>query len=271
LSLLDEELVVSSDTPHKQLRCTAQVHVRDLALMLEEILYFYRPQGRALSVHVLKEVLRRYDEWVGLHHKSIDPAVLAAAAALQPTATSGSASANASDGYFVQQRFVRSLRLGSLAQDLQQYILRDSSEWSYIAPEGRESPCWSDIRRLLDAKVVQSTPKSPRDVPNKSSPVGLKSIKSEKSLVLRRVNSSKSPKLSVVARAEQKRLRMESVRIAHSTVPFHIFARFVYVVLKELAQASVSIIGENLQSASLEGSILSAGLESARIDAALCK
>lgn len=244
------------------------MHVRDLALVLEEILYFYRPQGSVLPVHVVKGVLRRYDEWVLQQHRPLDVAVLAAATALRPDANTTNV-ANLSDGYFVQQRFVRSLRLGSIAQELQQYVLRNQPVKPINAPEGRESPCWCDIRSVLDTNAAQASRNNPKNIYSENSPKGTKSVKSEKSFVLRRTNSSKSPKLSVVARAELKRTRMESVRIAQATVPFHLFARFVYVVLKELMQAHESILSEGLQSASLEGSIMSVGLESARIEAAL--
>jgi len=229
ISLLDEELLTSAETPKRLLVYPGQVHVRDLALMLEEILYFFRPQGKLLSEQTMKEVLMRYDVWVAERQQSLDPTVLSAATALLH-AQGADEVQSSEDGYFVQQRLVATLKLSDAAQELQSMLERALPHHHKLAPDGRQSAAWCDIRCVLDSARLKSdagggiqssprNPRSPRRSPRRS-PISPK--------------SPTSPKLSVAARTELKKLRMESVHIAHATVPFHIFARYIYVILKEL-------------------------------------
>lgn len=68
----------SSFAHSRLLNYSGQVHVHDLALMLEEILYYYRPEGTALAPELLRDVLTRYDEWVDTVAEPMDLEVLTA-------------------------------------------------------------------------------------------------------------------------------------------------------------------------------------------------
>lgn len=225
ISLLDEEQLTSAETPKRLLVYSGQVHVRDLALMLEEILYFYRPQGKLLSEQLMKEVLMRYDVWVAERQQSIDPTVLSAATALLH-AQGADELESCDDGYFVQQRLVATLKLSGVARELQGMLVRALPSRQKLSPDGRQSATWCDIRCVLDSAHLKSDAGESMSLSVSKSPRSPRSPRGSP--------KTPSPKLSVAARTELKRLRMESVHIAHATVPFHLFARFIYVVFKAL-------------------------------------
>ena len=240
-SLLDEELLTSANSPRRLLRYTGHVHVRDLALMLEEILYFYRPQGRVLSEQELRGVLSAYDRWVSVEAVPLERDVLAAVTFLLSRGSSSSDSESDDDGdgshasrasptergYFQQHKLVVMMHLGAIAKEMQdaENEARANAPTVDKSPRdlaaGRVSSCWSDIRRIIDVEQERL-----EGVDNGLMGAAMRTLKDKQ-------------KLSVAARMELKRQKTESVHIAHRTVPFNLFSRFVYLTLKGVAKVAV--------------------------------
>ena len=242
LSLLDEELLISAESPLQQLKYSGQVHVRDLALMLEEILYFYRPGELQLSPAQLKKVLAEYDTWVAKHCVPIDPDVLQSVTALLMSAAAatkadeGHASSNSAVGYFQQHLLVRTMHFDQIAKEMRTLkgalLLAAAvpvaspgpkpsmSKNKPLALDKHESVRWSDIRKVLDDVLTESTAAQ-------ASTSGSAAVNPTHA----RPNS-----MSVAARALMKRNNLEKMRIAHATVPFQPFARWIHGVLKRVAE-----------------------------------
>ena len=64
LSLLDEEELTSASTIEELASYQGLVHVRDLAMMLGDLLHYYRPFGHPLSMHARNYIIQQYDKWV---------------------------------------------------------------------------------------------------------------------------------------------------------------------------------------------------------------
>ena len=198
-----------------QLLCySGRIHVRDLALMLEEVLYYYRVDGQPLSDAMIQRVLTEYDQWVTVKATPLDIELVLAATTL----LSEEKEVPTGKGYFQQQAWVGSvMRFGKYIQeDLSNRV--DSSPNSSFRVAVRLSVRWSDIRLLIDAEDGVG---AAAGVGGATTPTGASFKGSTKA-------SQRSPKLSVVARAELKRKSKATVTIAHSAVPFHKFARWLY-------------------------------------------
>lgn len=255
LSLLDEQELTSADTPLRQLKYSGQVHVRDLALMLEEILYFYRPAGLELSPAQLRRVLAAYDTWVIEHCVPLDPDVLQSVTAMI-SATAASDSEEASDatssavGFFQQHQLVKSMHYGKIAKEVQHStgptplrvrastagtagsVLQDSASKPSCRMRSKSSGCvaqfalknesvrWCDIRNALDDASAEVNNAANGGKGNGDA----KATKAH----------SRAVSMSVAARAAEKRFRQERMRIAHATVPFQPFARWLHGVLKHI-------------------------------------
>lgn len=196
-----------------QLLCySGLIHVRDLALMLEEVLYYYRPHSQALTDAAIQRVLSEYDQWVTANATHLDIELVSAATTLlteQKEISTGK-------GYFQQQKLVSSLRFGNFVQDDESLHTESSPTGSIRSlPAGtHQSVKWRDIRRLIDTENDDLT----GTTGSVSTPRTGATLKP----------SSRSPKLSVAARAALKRKSKATVTIAHSAVPFHKFARWLY-------------------------------------------
>lgn len=236
LSLMDEEMLITADSTDKLILYEGQVHVRDAALMLEEILYFYRPRGRVLSDEELKQVLVAYDEWVAQEAVPLEPDVLNAVNFLLNAGTrtgtgggdddesSGRTREVVDRGYFQQHKLVMMMHLGRLAKEISE-AAKESADIYFsravvVGRNGRFSSCWSDIRCILDAEQEKLT----------SVDTGIMSG------ALRSLNNKQ--KLSVAARMELKKQKMNIVHIAHAAVPFHLFAQFVSQLLIDVTHQS---------------------------------
>jgi hypothetical protein len=221
------------------LKYSGQVHVRDLALMLEELLYFYRPDGEMLVPTELEFVLSEYDQWVTKNAEPLAENVLEAANALVNLRSAAADDAdcenghshrtNDGSGFYQQHKLIATMHFGKVAEQLCRN--RNPGGESGKSPTvqaassskkgevGRLTSCWSDIRFLIDRASL----------PNDQEGSSLKPQTSA------RQKDGAQPK-SVAARSAQKRLKLSALRIADATVQFHKFARWIYVVLKTVAE-----------------------------------
>jgi hypothetical protein len=211
------------------------VHVRDLALMLEELLYFYRPDGEMLVAAELEFVLSEYDQWVSKNAEPLAENVLEAANALVSLRSAADDSdkdshrTNDGSGFYQQHKLIASMHFGKVAEQLcrnrnpggessKSPVVQKGSS-SKKGEVGRPTSRWSDIRSLIDRASLLSDNE------------GLSSI----SQTSARQKDGTQPK-SVAARSAQKRLKLSALRVADATVQFHKFARWIYVVLKTVAE-----------------------------------
>jgi hypothetical protein len=214
------------------LKYPGHVHVRDLALMLEEVLYFYRPDGELLVPLELEFVFGEYDKWVTKHAVPIADEVLAAVSNLVALSADGSDDAQLQEqpGFFQQQKLVVTAHFGALALPIARASLKAGTPHTPASPSlhsprapktefGRHTCKWSDIRLLMDRHEHHarghSTP-HPSDVVT--------------------TPTHGAHLASVAARSAAKRQKLNALHIAHASVPFHKFARWVYVVLKSVAE-----------------------------------
>lgn len=231
ISLFDEEQLVACDSPKKLLRYKGEIYVRDLALMLEEILYYYRPHGEIINSDELYCILSSYDNWVTKAAVPGDPEIFNAGNLAVAYEGFGPRK-----GTFQQLKLVSNFHLSSIAEKIrlesaavgsavsslkvatssnaesrriQQTSINNNTESILIKTRGLHSARWSDVRWIIDSEQHN-----------------LKIAESEES-------GNKSPKyLSVHARAK---LKLRRVRIADATVSFQKFARWLHTVLKRLA------------------------------------
>jgi hypothetical protein len=111
--------------------------VRDLALMLEALLYVYNPGGRALHQHQMRYFLHKYDEWVTPH------SVTTPASEIDPSSTL-LRRARGSKAYFNQGPF-----------NLEE-CQRFARKYNWLAPLSQSAPKenftarWSFVRTTLD-------------------------------------------------------------------------------------------------------------------------
>lgn len=245
LSLLDEELLTSASAPRQMLKYTGQVHVRDLALMLEEILYFYRPDGDMLVPLELEFVLSEYDKWVTRHAIPLAEDVLQSVRDLLASDADGGEAPGAerkvdtAKGFYRQHKLVASLHFAEVAERVAHEstqanetavpapptspAVRRTSTSSKSAELGRRSSKWSDIRLLL----------------SRSEPGGSEKGGDRQRSTL--ASHSTSPRAgshtpSIAARAEAKRRKLTALHVADASVSFYKFARWLYVVLKCVAE-----------------------------------
>ncbi|KAJ1401586.1 hypothetical protein B484DRAFT_457949 [Ochromonadaceae sp. CCMP2298] len=67
ITLQDEEAIMAIEEDDDLLKYAGGIHVRDLALMLEALLYVFNPGDRPLLQHQLRYFLKSYDDWVTPH------------------------------------------------------------------------------------------------------------------------------------------------------------------------------------------------------------
>jgi hypothetical protein len=67
LSLLDEQNLINATSVLELATFDGSVHIRDMAMMLGDLLHYYRPFGRALSAQARRYIVTRYDKWVALN------------------------------------------------------------------------------------------------------------------------------------------------------------------------------------------------------------
>jgi len=229
---------MGADTPAKLLQYEGHVHVRDLALMLEEILYFYHPESRALTDAELQVLLKAYDNWVTKEAVPMEREVLTAVNFLLTRSTSGADPSkdleeekmkdSINRGYFQQHKLVSVMHFGTVAEELHisntanQPNAEATASAKPYSPEGRYTSCWSEIRRLLDSEQEKLI-----SVENSLMGAALRSLRGQQ-------------KLSIAARLESKKYRQEmepeKVLIAHAAVPFHLFVRFLLSMLRKITK-----------------------------------
>ena len=257
LSLYDEQLLTSADSGKQLLKYAGHVHVRDLACMLEEVLYFYRPEGQLLGEKELERVFRAYDAWIQENATLLRPDVLAAITELlsdtEDKSTKGNKLNDESNvGYFQQHKLVTSMHAERLAEEIssENNTQDNNIQNSHIDHTNihssnsfkRETVRWSDIRCILHLTLAeQATIRLSSH--SSSSKKGDFSQKSEQASPSIRPLSSpaRSPQSihhhhhhhvqSIAARAAYRKSQREKLRIAHATAPFHAFARWLYVFL----------------------------------------
>jgi hypothetical protein len=177
----------------------------------------------------LEFVLSEYDKWVTKNAEPLAETVLKAADALadlHATKVKGKESGlshltNDRSGFYQQHKLVAAMHFGKIAEQLCRK--RNPGTESSKSPTkngsskkgevGRPSSRWSDIRLLLDRA----------------------SLPSDKDGVSSITQGSAGPK-SVAARSAQKQQKLSALRVADATVEFHKFARWIYVVLKTVAE-----------------------------------
>ena len=274
---MDEELLISADSPKLLLKYTGQIHVRDLAIMLEEILYFYRPNGDILVPFEMEFVLMEYDKWVVAHEHPIDPELLQGINAMLSSSKPGSSktsrfgtkkhsrsSDNMNDessdnlGFYSQLKLVSSLHLHDLAMMLSNEnssptsspvaSVSDKRRLSVGKVPVRQSARWSDIRLLLDANHHNNRHNNSNN--NNSSDPNInpnrKNSHDESAAVMAAAaaatggggGASKTSvrRGSVEARWAARQQKQSVLHIANSTVSFKEFSRWVYGVLKCVAE-----------------------------------
>jgi hypothetical protein len=64
LSLLDELNLTNATTMQELAQFDGSVHVRDMAMMLGDLLHYFTPFGRALSAQARRYIITQYDKWV---------------------------------------------------------------------------------------------------------------------------------------------------------------------------------------------------------------
>lgn len=67
VSLLDEQTLTAAASMEELASYQGVIHVRDLAMILADLLHYYRPYGTSLSPAVRKFIIAQYDKWVGKH------------------------------------------------------------------------------------------------------------------------------------------------------------------------------------------------------------
>ena len=240
LSLEDEQQLTSvADLPDQDpsesplVAFSGRVHVRDLALMLEEILYFYRPdQAHALSVHAVKDVLSRYDEWVTTAAQPLDLELLDAAKHLLKARSGSHDQADYSSddevgpyssiverGHFQQHQLVAMIHFGKLAKEMKPpspVTPSSRSSRRLSVRRTRVSCTWSDIRIVLDDEARRL----------------LELETGIMSAAMRNLGGKQ--KLSLASRMEAKSKQEEvRVHVAHATVAFDLFVAFLRSALAE--------------------------------------
>ena len=224
LSLMDEQLLVSAETPRQLLAYAGRVHVRDLALMLEELLYFYRPLGEEVAREHVLIILKTYDVWVTKHCEPLESDVMQSVASLLESACVSSATASGPEkdrllqgeaqGYFTQNKMVATMHLGELVKDVFAYSkgveknkkdTNNSNRDSAVKSTKNGTAKWSDIRSSID-KTLNMTNHSESDKSN---------VKDHKLVA------------SVASRAAQKKGKQAELHIAHATVSFKIFVKWI--------------------------------------------
>ena len=257
LSLYDEQLLTSADSGKQLLKYAGHVHVRDLACMLEEILYFYRPKGQMLREKELERVFRAYDAWIRKNATPLRHDILAAITELLSDTEDKSTRGNKLNyeniaGYFQQHKLVTSMHAERLAEEISS---ENNTHHNNIQSNNKdhcstntnskvtigESVRWSDIRCILHHTGAEQATIRLSSYSG-SSKNGDFSQKSEQASPSKRPLSSpaRSPQSihhhhhhvqSIAARAAYRKSQREKGRIAHATAPFHAFARWLYVFL----------------------------------------
>ena len=208
------------------LQYSGRVHVRDVALMLEEILYFYRPHGAALTTAIVRDVLSRYDEWVVGAAEPLDLELLTAVSHLLDCGSSSSDDQESDNGagpyssivergHFQQHQLVSLIHFGKLAKELKPPSpVAQSPRRNSVARTVRISSTWSDIRIVLDDEAKRL-------------------LELETGIMSAAMRSlSGKQKLSIASRMEaKKRQEQVKVHIAHTTVHFDAFVAFLRAAL----------------------------------------
>ena len=133
MSLLDEELLISATEPAQLLKYPGNLHVRDVAMLLEEVLYWYQPDGMRLPLPYVRFILREYDSWVEQHAVPMPEDLVEAADELVATQKEGEGSAKCPTGFYRQQSLVKAMRYSELAEQLHQhYTEQGRREYEYI-------------------------------------------------------------------------------------------------------------------------------------------
>jgi len=223
----NDESAESGPAPESSLlQYSGRVHVRDVALMLEEILYFYRPRGTVLTTATVRDVLSRYDEWVVGAAEPLDLELLTAVTHLLGCGSSSTDDEESDDGaapyssivergHFQQHQLVSLIHFGKLAKELKPPSpVAQSPRRSSMARVVRVSCTWSDIRIVLDDEE-----KRLRELETGIMSAAMRSL-------------SGKQKLSIASRMEaKKRQEQVKVHIAHATVRFDAFVAFLRATL----------------------------------------
>ena len=236
MSLLDEQSLVLLDTPKKLLSYRGQVHVRDLALMLEEVLYYYRPDGELLVPFELEFVLSEYDKWIEHNAVPLSAEVLRSVAALCEMHHEGAdETSKANLGYFQQQSMVASMHFAQLAHTVK--AAQQSAPETANTPSptkttvaGRYTSQWSEIRLLLD---TSNTTASSNNSYNNSTN---NSTHKPQNSTTKRGSVTPNVATSVAARLTRRQQQARTMHIASSAVCFYKFARWVHTALKTLSE-----------------------------------
>ena len=260
MSLLDEQSLVLLDTPKKLLSYRGQVHVRDLALMLEEVLYYYRPDGELLIPVELVYVLSEYDKWIEHNAVPLSAEVLQSVTVLSDLnseTTDEEQGVKLNLGYFHQETLVNSMRFSQLAQTIgssaanpsQQLQRKPSSPWN---ARQRQSCQWQHIRLYLDAisgktngssssptaRAVQrdTTIPSPSTTPRLTNTNSSALFSPPSHVCSEQYSEQLSPSTSFSIKSLRGSPKHQQYvqQIAHKTVSYKTFARWIYKILNRI-------------------------------------
>ena len=247
MSLLDEQSLVLLDTPKKLLSYRGQVHVRDLALMLEEVLYYYRPDGELLVPAELVYVLSEYDKWIEHNAVPLSAEVLQSVTVLSDLYSETADEATRSNlGFFLQESMVNSSSSGvdytqlAIHLQLQLPLQHQPSTPSSASPWSKRvmtSARWMDIRTILDS--IGQTPSSTAMNRNRntasaySSPIPTPTTHSSIRSNTNTSITSTTTNNAITTTVSSKRRQLQ-VEVAAKTVSFLKFARWLHKLVKQV-------------------------------------
>ena len=233
MSLLDEELLISATEPAQLLKYPGNLHVRDVSMLLEEVLYWYQPDGVRLPLPYVRFILREYDSWVEQHAVPMPEDLVEAADELVAAQKEGEGSAKCPTGFYRQQSLVKAMRYGELAEQLHQHYKEHgqrghnnhnshissnySNNSSPSKPSLRHTTSWTSIRKVIDLQLKNEKEKG-------------------------KINANKN--------------EFGHLKISNRTVPFNSFSKWLY---KQLKQAEESMKSKSSVSGSV-GSSIESGL-----------
>ena len=238
-------MLVSRDTPKKMIKYMGLVHVRDLALMLEEVLYYYRPDGELLVPFELEYVLSEYDKWIEHNAVPLSADVLQSVAVLRDLHDEAADEATRSNlGFFLQESMVSSSGVDytqlAIHLQLQLPLQHQPSTPSSASPWSKRvmtSARWMDIRTILDS--IGQTPSSTAMNRNRntasaySSPIPTPTTHSSIRSNTNTSITSTTTNNAITTTVSSKRRQLQ-VEVAAKTVSFLKFARWFHKIVKQV-------------------------------------
>lgn len=255
--MFDEERLVACASPDQLLRYDGQVYVRDLAVMLEEILYLYRPHRVVINSDELLSIFSHYDTWVTKVAIPGDPEMFDASTA----AAEYEAVDDRKTGCFQKQKLISARYLAELTRIAQKVC--EKADATVGVGSGGNTGRSNVASKTNAAGVVGVNGAGGTGKALEASQVNnlctnastLASIRAREPLRsprwsdIRRIidfeegnppfsdldDSAKGTPRAFSVQARSKLNQRQRLRIADSTVPFQKFARWLHAVLKRLA------------------------------------